>query len=71
MPVFRDCPHFDSCKDISGMVPQNIAELNTLDCEGCQTYGIYRKGFEDGVKALARKLNRMAAEEGNKNENRN
>lgn len=71
MPVFRDCPNFDSCKDISGIKPQNIAELNTLDCEGCQTYGIYRKGFEDGVKALARKLNRMAAEEGNKNETRN
>ena len=60
MPVFRDCPHYDSCKEISGIKPQNIAELNTLDCEGCQTYGIYRKGFEDGVKALARKLNRMA-----------
>lgn len=65
MPVFRDCPNYDACIEHRNSIAyfENLnKELNILNCEGCQTFGIYKKGFEDGVKALASKLNKLSQE---------
>lgn len=64
MPVFRECANYEDCLKYKGCKPERLEPGEKINCEGCHTYGIYRKGFEDGVKALARKINRMAAEEG-------
>ena len=65
MPVFRDCPNYDACIEHRKSIAcfrNTDKELNILNCEGCHTFGIYKKGFEDGVKALASKLNKLSQE---------
>lgn len=71
MPVFRECGNYEDCLKYKGCKPESLEPGEKINCEGCHTYGIYRKGFEDGVKALARKLNRMAEEEGGRLGERN
>ena len=57
MPVFRECANVEMCRDFGYRETENKTELNGLNCEGCHTYNIYKKGFEDGVQALASQLN--------------
>lgn len=54
MSVFRECGNYETCKEVGGR------RDGSLHCEGCHTYKIYKKGFDDGVKALASELNRLA-----------
>ena len=54
MSVFRECGNYEACIDVGGRPD------GSLNCEGCYTYEIYKKGFDDGVKALASELNRLS-----------
>lgn len=54
MPIFRECGNYETCMDVGGR------RDGTLNCEGCSTYEIYKKGFNAGVLALASELNRLA-----------
>lgn len=53
MPVFRECGKYEVCLEVGGL------RAGTLNCEGCPTYEIYKKGFIDGVKAFASGLNSL------------
>lgn len=64
MPVFRECTNFEMCRDLGFRENGNKTELNGLNCEGCHTYNIYKKGFEDGVQALASQINKLATKSG-------
>ena len=61
MPVFRECGNFEACIDVGGHRGDAVNSRDgSLNCEGCHTYEIYKKGFNDGVKALASELNRLS-----------
>lgn len=53
MAVFRECGNYEACLEVGGRPD------GSLHCENCHTYKIYKKGFDDGVKALASELNRL------------
>lgn len=66
MPVFRECANFEMCRDLGYRETENKTELNGLNCEGCHTYNVYKKGFEDGVQALASQINKLATKNAQK-----
>lgn len=61
MGVFRECENYETCLEHRIRVGDktNYRELNALDCEGCHTYNIYKKGFEDGANAVIKRLNKL------------
>ena len=69
MAVFRECANYEMCiENKLGFKENNKAEMAVLNCEGCFTYKIYKKGFDDGVRELTRKINMLAKEGSNDND---
>ena len=67
MAEFKECANYNMCLEVSNRATKGPGEEIIMNCEGCHTYGIYKKGFEDGVQALASQLNKLATKCGRSN----